>query len=206
MLKIPPIHSPEGLLFFFLCFFKNKLLPTWSKHAEDASIVLLGLVVFWTPLIRFSQPPPWAANTLAACRRAQTATHANHKYHVTRREHIQQQWKSQEVEGLNVFFHWVCLCLLWSQVPGDHQHPGWEDLCSGSSQPGQEEVGPGCGIRVPGVFQPQQTRGKLQQEDTIINRNMHREHFHRNHIRLALFICLLASQPDQMEQLSTKQS
>lgn len=60
------------------------------------------------------------------------------------------------------FFHCVCVYLSCLQVSGDHQHPGWEDLCSGSSQPGQEAVGPGCGIGLPSVLQPEQTRGEIQ--------------------------------------------
>lgn len=55
------------------------------------------------------------------------------------------------------------LCLFCLQVSGDHQHPGWEDLCSGSSQPGHQAVGPGRGLRVPGGLQPQQAGGTFQQ-------------------------------------------
>lgn len=50
--------------------------------------------------------------------------------------------------------------VFYSQVSGDHQYPGRADLGSGSSQPGQEAVGPGCRLRVPGLLQPQQTRGR----------------------------------------------
>lgn len=49
------------------------------------------------------------------------------------------------------------VCAVRPQVSCDHQHPGWADLGPGSSQPGQEAVGPRCRLRVPGVLQPQQT-------------------------------------------------
>lgn len=49
--------------------------------------------------------------------------------------------------------------VLCPQVSGDHQYPGWADFSSGSSQPGQEAVGPGCWLRLFGVLQPQQTWG-----------------------------------------------
>ena len=51
---------------------------------------------------------------------------------------------------------------LCSQVVGDHQHSGRTDLGSGPSQPGQEAVGPGRGLGLPGLLQPQQTRGETR--------------------------------------------
>lgn len=54
----------------------------------------------------------------------------------------------------------MCVCVFCPQVSRDHQHPGREDLRSGSSQPGQEAVGHGRGLGVSGVLQPQQTGGE----------------------------------------------
>lgn len=67
-----------------------------------------------------------------------------------------------DLENAYVFFY-LCLCVrvcVCMQVTGSHQHPGWQDLGFGPSQPGQEAVGPGCGVRMPCVFQPQQARGE----------------------------------------------
>lgn len=59
-----------------------------------------------------------------------------------------------------LFIARVDVCVFCLQVSCDHQYPGWQDLRFGSSQPGQEAVGPRCWLRVPGVLQPHQTWGR----------------------------------------------
>lgn len=66
-------------------------------------------------------------------------------------------WEARaESVALSVF---TCLQILIGgvfvfcpQVSCNYQYPGWEDLCFGSPQPGQEAVGPRCRLRVPGVL------------------------------------------------------
>lgn len=155
-----PVYIPAGLLllwsFIYLFVCEHIGSPNLLK---DASIVSAGLVCF----LKAADMILSAATVGSKHTRCQSPgpDHPPTRIANITLLRLQAQRRNPERGAFESPLSCSLLRLCCLQVSGDHKHPGWEDFCSGSSQPGHQAVGPGCRLGVPGVLQPQQAGGKF---------------------------------------------